>query len=57
MPHKKEKGYSEASFRDIDTDKELAEYWAQYHQAGTKPGTDEYKSMLDKFMKDVQFYK
>tara|TARA_R100001594_G_scaffold63143_1_gene97609 strand:+ start:967 stop:1512 length:546 start_codon:yes stop_codon:yes gene_type:complete len=57
MPHKKGKGYVEASFKDIDTDRELAEYWAQYHHAGTKPGTLEYKNILDKFIQDVQFYK
>jgi len=57
MPHKKGKGYSKASFAGVDTDEELAEYWAQYHQAGTKPGTNEYENMLDKFTQDVQFYK
>ena len=57
MPHKKGEGYGKASFAGIDTDEELAEYWAQYHQAGTKPGTDEYDRMLDKFTEDVQFYK
>ena len=57
MPHKKGKGYSKASFEGVDTDEELAEYWAQYHQAGTKPGTTEYENMLDKFTQDVQFYK
>ena len=62
MPDRKEKGYGPARFHDIDKDKkisdeELAQYWAQYHQAGTKPGTKEYESMLDKFTQDVQFYK
>ena len=56
MPSKGE-GYVPASFEGVDTDEELAEYWAQYHQAGTKPGTPEYESMLDKFTKDVQFHK
>ena len=53
----KGKGYIPASFEGVDTDEELAEYWAQYHQAGTKPGTPEYESMLDKFTEDVQFHK
>ena len=57
MPHKDGKGYGKASFKGVDTDQELAEYWAQYHQAGTKPGTPEYENMLDKFTQDVQFYK
>ena len=61
-PDKKGKGYGPARFHDIDkdkkiSDKELAQSWAQYHQAGTKPGTPEYQSMLDKFTQDVQFYK
>ena len=57
MPSKKEEGYKEASFADIDTDEKLAEYWAQYHHAGTKPGTEEYKKMIDKFTKDIAYYK
>ena len=57
MPHKDGEGYGKASFKGVDTDQELAEYWAQYHQAGTKPGTPEYENMLDKFTQDVQFYK
>ena len=57
MPSKNEEGYREASFADIDTDEELAEYWAQYHHAGTKPGTEEYKKMIDKFTEDIAYYK
>ena len=57
MPHKQGEGYMPASFAGIDTDEELAQYWAQHHQAGTKPGTDEYETMIDKFTKDVQHYK
>ena len=61
-PDKTEKGYGPARFEDIDNDgeisnEELAQYWAQYHQAGTKPNTTEYQNMLDKFTEDVQFYK
>ena len=56
MPHKTGEGYIPASFADIDTDEELAQYWAQYHQAGTTPGTDEYETMLDKFTTDVGFF-
>jgi hypothetical protein len=61
MPDKTEKGYGPARFYDINNDgeisnEELAQYWAQYHQAGTKPDTNEYKNMLDKFTEDVQFY-
>ena len=57
MPQKKGEGYLPSSFAGIDTDEELAEYWAQHHQAGTKPGTDEYEDMLSKFLKDIAFYK
>jgi hypothetical protein len=57
MPQKEGEGYLASSFEGIDTDEELAEYWAQHHQAGTKPGTDEYEDMLTKFIEDVQFYK
>ena len=57
MPDKKGEGYGKASFKGVDTDEELADYWAQYHQAGTKPETDEYQNMIDKFTEDVQFYK
>ena len=57
MPSKNEEGYRKASFADIDTDEELAEYWAQYHHAGTKPGTEEYKKMIDKFTEDIAYYK
>jgi len=56
MPHKKGEGYIPSSFAGIDTDEELAQYWAQHHQAGTKPGTEEYETMIDKFTKDVQYY-
>ena len=55
MPDKGE-GYMPASFMGVDTDKELAEYWAQYHQAGTKPETDEYNEMINKFLRDMPYY-
>jgi hypothetical protein len=62
MPDSKNKGYGLARFTDTDKDKkisneELAEYWAQYHHAGTKPGTKEYKAMINKFLKDMIDYK
>ena len=55
MPGKGE-GYVPSSFRGVDTDKELAAYWAQHHHAGTKPGTKEYKKMINKFLKDMKYY-
>jgi len=57
MPQKEGEGYLPSSFEGIDTDEELAEYWAQHHQAGTKPGTDEYEDMLTKFLSDMSYYK
>lgn len=54
-PNKGE-GYVPASFKGVDTDEELAHWWAQYHQAGTKPGTKEYKKMINKFLKDMKYY-
>ena len=62
MPNREEEGYGLARFQDKDEDKkisnqELAEYWAQYHQAGTKPGTKEYKDIINKFLGDMPFYK
>ena len=54
MPQKEGEGYLPSSFAGIDTDEELAEYWAQYHQAGTKPDTDDYKDMLTTFIEDLQ---
>ena len=58
-PNRKEEGYTQAGFYDVNKDKifsdeVLANIWAQYHQAGTKPGTEEYKSMIDKFIEDLQ---
>ena len=52
-------GYDRAGLYDINndmviSDDELANYWAQYHHAGTKPGTDEYKDMLSTFTEDLQ---
>lgn len=58
MEHKDNaKGRVKANFAGVDTDKELADYWAQYHQAGTKLGTKEYKAMINKFLKDMIDYK
>lgn len=62
MPNKEEEGYGLARFEDKDGDKkisnqELAEYWAQYHQAGTKPGTQEYKDIINKFLSDMPYFK
>ena len=39
------------------SNEEFAQYWAQYHHAGTKPGTKEYKAMINKFLKDMIDYK
>ena len=49
-------GKMPASFAGIDTDEELADYWAQHHHAGTKVGTDEYKKMIGKFSSDMPYY-
>ena len=57
MPHKGDaEGRVPANFAGVDTNEELANYWAQYHQAGTELGTPEYESMLDKFTEDVEYY-
>ena len=45
-----------ASFAGVDTDEELADYWAQYHQAGTELGSDEYETIVDKFTQDIDSY-
>ena len=45
---------SDLWFDEKISDKELAQYWAQYHQAGTKPNTPEYGDILDKFTEDLQ---
>lgn len=45
--------YVSASFKGVDTDEELAAYWAQHHQAGTIIDTDEYKNIINKFTEDL----
>ena len=50
------KGKVPASFAGVDTDQELAEYWAQHHHAGTKVGSDDYNKMIDKFLGDIAYY-
>lgn len=57
MPNKEGEGYIPSSFKGIDTNEELADYWAQHHHAGTKPGTDEYSDMVTKFLEDIAYYK
>ena len=58
MPNKLNgEGRVGASFAGVDTDEELADYWAQYHHAGTDLGSDEYKTMIDKFTEDLDYYK
>ena len=58
MPNKPNgEGRVGASFAGVDTDEELADYWAQYHHAGTDLGSDEYKTMIDKFTEDLDYYK
>ena len=52
-------GYGRAGIYDTNydmviSDDELAQYWAQYHQAGTKPNTDEYSDIINKFTEDLQ---
>ena len=56
MPNIDGEGYGKASFMGVDTDEELADYWAQYHHAGTKLGTDDYTKQRQKFIDDVQYY-
>ena len=51
---KAQEGYVPSSFAGVDTDEELAHYWAQHHQAGTEPGTPEYKELINKFLLDLQ---
>ena len=51
------KGRTPASLKGVDTDAELAEFWAQHHQAGTEPGTAEYDDIISKFLSDVAYYK
>ena len=46
-----------ANFAGVDTDEELADYWAQYHHAGTELGSDEYNAMIQKFLGDMPDYK
>ena len=58
MPNKPDaEGRVPASFAGVDTDEELADYWAQYHHAGTELGTNEYDTMIDKFTEDIDYYK
>ena len=45
-----------ASFAGVDTNEELAEYWAQHHHAGTKVGSDNYNKMINKFLGDIAHY-
>ena len=49
-------GKMPASFMGVDTDKELADYWAQHHHAGTKVGSDDYNKMVNKFLSDIALY-
>ena len=46
-----------ANFAGVDTDEELADYWAQYHHAGTELSSDEYNTMIEKFLSDMLHYK
>ena len=50
------KGKMPASFMGVDTDKELADYWAQHHHAGTKVDSDDYGKMVNKFLSDIALY-
>ena len=43
-----------ASFKGVDTPREVAEVWAKSHQAGTKEGSPERETIIQKFLKDVQ---
>ena len=54
MPHKK--GKVPASFAGVDTDEELADYWAQHHQAGTQVGSDAQSQIVNKFLEDIAHY-
>ena len=54
MPHKE--GKVPSSFKGVDTDEELANYWAQHHQAGTQVGSDAQSQMVDKFLSDIAHY-
>ena len=54
MPHKK--GKVPSSFEGVDTDEELANYWAQHHQAGTQVGSDAQSQMVNKFLGDIAHY-
>jgi len=57
MPDKEAgEGRVAANFADVDTNEELADYWAQYHHAGTTLGSDEEDVMVNKFLKDLQDY-
>jgi hypothetical protein len=49
-------GKMPASFMGVDTDEELADYWAQHHHAGTKVGSDDYGKMVNKFLSDIALY-
>ena len=60
-PNKEEEGYGKAGIYDIDGDKtisneELADYWTQYHHAGTKPNTDAYTDQRNKFLEHLESY-
>lgn len=48
-------GRTPSSFAGIDTDEKLAKYWAQHHQAGTEPGSDEEKEMISTFLEDLNW--
>ena len=48
------KGRVEANFAGVDTDEKLADYWAQYHQAGEKLDTKGYDDNIAKFLEDLQ---
>ena len=54
MPHKE--GKVPSSFAGVDTDEELANYWAQHHQAGTQVGSDAQNQMVNKFLSDIAHY-
>ena len=52
-------GYGKAGLYDINndmviSDDELANYWAQYHHAGTEPETTEYDDMINTFEEDLR---
>ena len=54
MPHKE--GKVPSSFKGVDTDEELADYWAQHHQAGTQVGSEAQNQMVNKFLGDMSYY-